>query len=80
MYYAGEFMLLSRMLSLGVLCRMDAAVVEFHAEQNPAWRTLMEQAGGVVPKFQSHLNYMVTHAGRGCKVLLNVMSAHAQGS
>ena len=31
----GEFSVVSRLLALGVLCQLSAAVIEYHGEQNP---------------------------------------------
>ena len=76
---SGEFAVLPRLVSLGVLCRLDAALIEYHAEQNPAWLPLM-RAYGAPRLFKDNVEYLVRNAGEGCGVALGYLSAHAGGS
>ena len=71
---------MSRMMAMGVLCKLDAALVEYHSEQNPLWRSLMLAAGNVPYRFEKAIKYMTRHAGRGCKVVTDPLSASAIGS
>ena len=75
----GEFSVVSRLLALGVLCQLSAAVIEYHGEQNPAWRPLM-RAVGAPDRFGANVEFMVREAGEGCGVDLVRLSAHDPGS
>ena len=76
----GEFLLLPRLVGLGVLCRLSSAVIEYHAEQNPAWLPLMVAADSAPRQFEKNIKYLMAHAGKGCNVVVNGLSAHAGGS
>lgn len=76
---SAEFAVLPRLLSLGVLCKLDAALIEYHAEQNPAWSPLM-RAYGAPRNFKANVEYLVKNAGGGCNVALGSLAAHEGGS
>lgn len=69
-----EFSLLSRMLSMGVLCRIDFATIEYHDERNGNWIELMDKLDHAPRGFQRAVEYMVKHAGSGCKVRFQELS------
>ena len=66
-----EFAVLSRLLSAGVLCRLDAAAIEWHDERKKGTRPI-HAATGAPTNFSALLAYVVDSSrGRGgCKVEL----------
>lgn len=76
-----QFAVLSRLLSSGVLCKLDAAAIEWHDERTKGTRPI-HAATGAPYNFSDLLSYVVASskhdtmglgAARGCRVdLLNL--------
>lgn len=68
-YTAGsEFTVLSRLLSSGVLCQLDAAAIEWHDERYKGTRPI-HQATGAPTNFSGLLSYVLASArGPDCGI------------
>ena len=72
-----EFGVLSRMLTLGILCQLSAIAIEFHDERRKGFIPIA-RAAKVPSNFAAVLEFIRAHAGPECGV--NIVQMSAEGT
>ena len=74
-----EFAVLSRMLSSGVLCALDAAAVEWHDERYSG-TTPIHKATGAPSNFTGLLSYVISSSQRSGSCGINLVDLKVEST